>query len=253
MRKHILFITVTIAVALFSCNKNPSDIITPVPTGTPPDNSKIKSITLNGITTYLYDYDNTGNIVKVAKADGTPYYNYSYSSNTINEQRFLSNGSLQEDNKMLLNTDGLVEIFTNSLLPQQLIKYEYTSDKKIAKKTIFTSGILQNTTYFLYANENLVKDSTIVPGSPGIWAGRTYEYYTGIISSTENDNWGKGYWGKGNRNALKKVSYFDGTNSSPYAIQEYQTPELDSKTRIVKTSGTTNGTGAPAIVVYTYY
>ncbi len=244
------FFTLALALTWVSCQKNKDDIQPPV-VNQPPAGSKIKTRTV-GASVITYEYNGAGNVIKASTAGKAfPDYTYDYNGNTINMKHYQADGSVSEDVTIILNAKGLAIEHANALTPAKTFKYEYDDQLRMVKLFRYINGTVDNFTSFTYKEGNMVNDSTF--NSAGNYShGRDYEYIPGIISTTEYDNFGESFWGIGNKNALKKVTYKN-VSEGITGTQVYLPHELDNKFRISKSTYQTNGTGTPIIREYTYY
>jgi len=236
------------AILTASCSKT-DDRLPQVSPGLMPATSKVKT-QKSGSSETVYEYDAAGRVKKMI-TNGTCEYVCNYSSDSLVQTRYLANGTVMETCHIKLNSNGLVENYLNDSYPSVFIKYEFNTDKTTARKLNYDNGNLSNITWYFYNNGNLVKDSTVNQGGNSGWYGRIYEYYTDKYSTLENPNKGQAFWGAGNKNALKKVTYL--TNGMTNATQDYQVPEVDAQNRISKIAIITNNAGTPAVYTYTYY
>lgn len=251
MKKKFLLITAMLSALFWISCKKDNGGVNPPPGNQPPANSKIKTWgTANGVQSL--EYNAAGNIVKeITAGKAIPNYTYDYNGNLIYAKRFNPDGSLSEDKTLTLNANGLVTEEFNALIPSQIIKYEYNAEGYVIKQTNFGNGSINTITLHHYQDGNLVSDSTF-SSSGTLSHARHYEYYTQVISTTGFSNFGEGFWGKGNKNALKKTTYINGSGIAT-GTQVYIMPELDNLFRIKKTSYQTNGAGTPQYREYTYY
>lgn len=234
-----------IALLIGGCHKK-NDVIPDANNGMPPANTKLKTSN-NGNSNF--EYDNAGRATKVTN-NGNNEYTFVYTADSVIQKRYLANGATMETYHMKLNANGLVENYVNDVYPAISIKYEYNADNTMRKKINYTNGILDNTTVYTYIGGNLAADSTFSP-SGASWSGRKYQYYVDKFSTIENTNRGIVFWGTGNKNALKKITYL--TNCIVQTTQDFLVPETDALNRLTKTSYQTNGTGTAFSNTYTYY
>ncbi len=246
MKKQLFIVSALfMVVSICSCKKDTTGI--PPSAGVP----KIKTRT-NGNTVRNYEYNPDGTISKQAiSGNAFPEYTYVYNGNTISMKRYLADGTISEDVTMTLNSKGLVDDYSNAKYPSQLIKYEFNDAGLLVKKTIYQNGSLDQYAVFRYENGNLVCDSTFSNNGTLNYI-RNYEHFTGMPSTIENDNFGQGFWGKGNVNALKKVTYKD-HNGVVTGTQEYLLPILDNLSRIQKTTYQSSNSPTPVTLTYSYY
>lgn len=248
-KQQIIVLIALVSLSWYSCRKDKNE--TPAPVNQPPANSRIKTWG-NANSVQSLEYNSAGNIVKyITAGKAIPDYTFDYNGNLIYAKRYNPNGSLSEDKTLTLNANGLVTEVFNTLTPSDLIKYEYDAEGHAVKQTNYNNGNVNTTTRLHYLNGNLVSDSTF--SSSGTFShARHYEYFTQVISTTEFPNFGEGFWGKGNKNALKKTTYING-NGTVAGTQVYMMPELDNLLRIKKTAYQSNGAGTPQYRDYTYY
>lgn len=217
----------------------------------PPAGTRIKTKSY-GATLQTFDYNANGLIAKRTTAGKAfPDYTCDYNGSTIIMKRYQADGTLSENITMILNDKGLVEDYTNSLSPSTTFKYEYDQTSRMIKMTQYTNGSVSSHTTYQYTNGNLVSDSTFSNGSSLNYT-RHYEYYSNILSTVGNENFGEVYWGKGSNNAVKKITFKDGAGAIT-GTQDYQLPELDNKSRIRKVIYQSSNAPAQTIVEYTYY
>ena len=244
-RKKTLASFIIISLFIGGCHKK-NDVIPDANNGMPPANTKLK--TSNNGNSY-FEYDNAGRATKVTN-NGNNEYTFVYSADSVIQKRYLANGVIMETYHMKLNANGQVENYVNDVYPSITIKYEYNADNKMIKKINYTNGILDNITEYTYSGGNLATDSTFYPSGAN-WSGRKYQYYADKYSTTENINRGIAFWGTGNKNALKKITYL--TNGIVQTTQDFLIPETDALNRLTKTGYQTNGTGTTFSNTYTYY
>ncbi|MFZ9388224.1 MAG: hypothetical protein ACO25B_10110 [Chitinophagaceae bacterium] len=235
-------------ITWYSCSK---EQVKPGSVNQPPENSRIKTKTMNGIV-QTFTYNNEGRLLQVTKAGkATPDYLYTYNGNTILMKRYKDDGSLLEDVTMTLNAQGLVEDYQNALQPGDDFKYAYDDKSRMIKISRFHNGQLDNTTRFTYKDGNMVSDSTISANGT-LNNTREYEYYTGVISTIQSEHFGESFWGKESLNPPKKI-YYKSNNGSVTSIQEIQPYGQDSQGRISKKVMYSSGSGATSTSEYTYY
>ena len=245
-KKLFLLIVIVTAIVDFSCKKNEAPVQNT--NNLPPAGSRVKTRSVNGSIT-SYEYDASGRATKWV-SNNKLYYDFVYNADSLLETEYKSDGSIKGAHHIKLNASGYVENYLNTEFPFIFIKYEYNANGTKAMQYNYDHGNLNSVTRFFYNNGNLVKDSAYSPSGSG-WNGRLYEYYTDKYTSTENENIGVRYWGTGNKNALKKITYLNTGVIS--GTQDFQVPQSDALNRTTQTSYLTNGAGTPVVVIYTYY
>lgn len=251
MKKKLVLITAMLSALFWISCKKDNGGVNPPPGNQPPANSLIKTRT-TGATIEHYEYDATGKVLKVIKEGNvSPDYTFQYNGNSINMKRFKPDGTIWEDKTYVLNDKGLIIESSDALLPLQITKFEYDAAGREVKQINYGNGVINSVTHRQYKDGNRISDSTFQSNGNFSHA-RHNEYYTQFISTTEAKNSGEAFWGAGNKNPYKKITY---TNSSGNVTgtQDFALPELDNLFRIKKFSYQSNGTGTPVIREYTYY
>lgn len=242
LNTQILLAMVTILLAGTACTKDKEKL----PPGIPAEGYKIKTLDYGtGMRTHFYDA--SGRLVNVTRSDGSSNTS-SYGPNSVTTQSLLPNGTLAQQDNLVLDASGLMISGTNSNNLPLVTTYFYNSDKQVIKQVNTESGVITRQRFYTYSNGNMVTDS-VADGSG--WYTYKYEYYTDIISTIENANYGSEYLGKGNKNVLKKMTYEVSSGGTP-VVRNYDVPERDALHRITKTTYTISG-GAPVVYKYTYY
>jgi hypothetical protein len=234
MKKILLIIS--ILVLFYSCKKGDEN---PIPVIPPPEDARIKTMSSGGSVLQNFEYDTQKRQTKLTLGNGQNRMTISYGTGTVTENEYGSGGTISLISNLLLNADGLVETITRPQYPAILIKYEYNTDKTPSKKTIYNNSLVTNITLYFYQDGNMVKDSSVNYPSLG-YTTNQYEYYTDVISTLDNVNYGLSYYGKANKNYIKKVTTYTGGVQG--TVVQYDKPELDAQKRIIKTGSQSNTT-----------
>ena len=246
MKQFKLLTAVALVIITVSCKKNADPAPPPAPT---PGSSTVPKVKTKeyGNSAFNYEYDNSGRVTREISNTGFKT-EYTYGNNTVTEDGYDANGVLINKRQVTLDASGLAIAITDNSNPALTQDLAYNNEGHLTKRIVKQNGIEISVYYYIYSNGNLVMDSIAEAG--GDWSTAKYEYYPDIISTIERDNFGVGYYGKGNKNAVKKViEQFD---VNTMEISEFGIPEFDASGRIIKRTQTVNG-GPVFVLTYLYY
>jgi hypothetical protein len=222
--KNLLFIMLA-AATLTACSKNNDD--QPV---NPVDGSEKvkKAVYESGPEFDSYVYDGAGRL-KTRTSETGAKTEYEYQPGKVIQTLYNSDGSLNRVYTYGLDANGLAATETRSLQPDFLETRVYNSDNQILKST-WNIGSNVNVSEHFYSNGNC---DSVRYSSNGNWdMTNKMTYYTDRLNTLDNSNFGRHFWGKGNKN-LAKTGQYHYPDGSKGTLEEYAY-EFDAKGRVLK-------------------
>lgn len=249
MKKYVFIVLILgEMISALSCKK---DEETPAPAPSIPKLQTQVFYTDNKVTEfYSFEYDAAGRLSKWLFSDGH-YLTFEYASGSVTEYIYNSDNSLQSTASFILNEKGLVvsqsdswksparphsmgsgDHLKGSETGQSTITYEYNSGGYMIK-SIYVSGSYTYTETFVITNGNRFSQifSENYNGEVNTTT-YTFDYYYDKTNTIDLENMGITYFGKSNKNLIKKIMEI----SPNYDTLSYFY-EFDAKNRVIKKQG----------------
>lgn len=237
-----------ICIAIISCNKNSGS----ENQGNGGSNGtniipKVKTKSSSTQTT-TYTYDVNGRLSNSIATNGNKeVLTYNAGDILANKSNTNPGGYAPFLVTYTLNAAGLTSKITDSSIPASSSTYQYNSDKTISHWD-YRDGINVQLSSYFYTNGNL--DSIRGTDENGNWTyTSSYTYYTDKTEVLNNDNYGKSFLGKGNKN-MTKSQHIKYPGVLVYHYDYEYTYDSNGRVSIQKT---TDINGVASIQSFTYY
>ena len=250
--KNLLFLLLCFSLGITSCKKNSADTNAPIIATIPV--AKVKTFTIGG-DAVNYTYDAQGRVLTRVSPASNWKYEYSYGTNTVNENYYVGN-TLSTTKVYDLNADGLA-IKESYTLPTTSIPYKstytYNANKQVATM-VRSNSLNTNTTTEtnFYTGTTLDSMHTTFSYNNDLYR-FWYSYYTDKTNSIGYKNQGYLFWAETATITLKKQTSIFRTNGFFNTQVDDYTYSFDAENRITKRTITTAGGGGTSVNDVTYY